>query len=140
MNTLQQAPARLGNLLVERGFLTADALDARCKNKNSSRESSCWGKLSSSRASAPKTRSLSACEEYGVPYAKLEARLCDHKIVDLLPRDYIETNLALPLFCVRDHLTVAVTEPSNVFMIEEMRALARKIFRLSPPRHEIFGG
>jgi len=62
--------------------------------------------------------------EYGVPYAKLEARLYDPKIVDVLPREYIENNLVLPLFIVRGTLTIAVSEPSNLFLIEEIRALS----------------
>ena len=40
-----------------------------------------------------------------------------------LPREYIEKNLVLPLFKIRDTLTVAVTEPSNLFLIDELRAL-----------------
>ena len=40
----------------------------------------------------------------------------DPKIVDFFPRDYIEANLVLPLFLVRDTLTVAVAEPSNLFL------------------------
>ena len=43
--------------------------------------------------------------EYGVPYAKLDARLFDPKIVDVLPREYVEKNLVLPLFLVRGVLT-----------------------------------
>jgi len=62
--------------------------------------------------------------EYGVPYAKLEARLFDPAIVDVLPREYIETNMVMPLFIVRDTLTIAVSEPSNLFLIEEVRGLA----------------
>ena len=47
-------------------------------------------------------------------------------MVDLLPRDYIEANLTLPLFLVRDTLTVAVAEPSNLFLIEELRKLTKR--------------
>ena len=40
-----------------------------------------------------------------MPYAKLEPRLADPKIVDVLPREYIEKNLVLPLFAIRGMLT-----------------------------------
>ena len=63
--------------------------------------------------------------EYGVPYAKLDARLFDPKIVDVLPREYIEKNLVLPLFVVREVLTIAVSEPSNLFLIDEIRGADR---------------
>ena len=62
--------------------------------------------------------------EYGVPYAKLEARLYDPKAVEVLPREYIENNLVLPLFVVRGVLTIAVSEPSNLFLIDEIRSLS----------------
>ena len=61
--------------------------------------------------------------EYGVPYAKLDARLLDPKVVDVLPREYVEKNLVLPLFLVRGVLTIAVSEPSNLFLIDEVRGL-----------------
>ena len=61
--------------------------------------------------------------EYGVPHAKLDARLLDPKIVDILPREYVEKNLVLPLFVVRGVLTIAVSEPSNLFLIDEIRGL-----------------
>jgi type IV pilus assembly protein PilB len=60
-----------------------------------------------------------------VPYARLEGRTYDPKVIDVLPRDYIEKNLVLPLFQVRDTLTVAVAEPSNLFQIDEIAALTR---------------
>ncbi len=60
---------------------------------------------------------------YGVPYAKLEPRIADPKIVDVLPREYIEKNLVFPLYRIRGTLTVAVTEPSNLFLIDEIRGL-----------------
>jgi type IV pilus assembly protein PilB len=53
----------------------------------------------------------------------LEARLFDPKVVDVLPREYVEKNLVLPLFKIRNVLTVAVSEPSNLFLIEELRSL-----------------
>ena len=64
--------------------------------------------------------------EYGVPYAKLETRLFDLKTLELLPREFIERNYVLPLFCIRDVLTVAVSELSNMFLIDEIRATAGK--------------
>ncbi len=76
-----------------------------------------------------------------MPYAKLEPRLADPKIVDVLPREYIEKNLVLPLFVIRGALTVAVTEPTNLFLIDELaRADASSKCRSSPPRPRTSGG
>jgi len=48
--------------------------------------------------------------EYDVPYAKLEQRLYDPEVVDILPREFLEKNLVVPLFLVENVLTVAVTD------------------------------
>src|SRR5262249_44049514 len=44
-------------------------------------------------------------------------------VLDVLPRQFIEENLVVPLFCVEKTLTVAVTEPSNLFLADEIANL-----------------
>ncbi len=61
--------------------------------------------------------------EYGVPYAKLEARLHDPKVLDVLPREYIEQESGAAAVRDRGTLTLAVAEPTNLFLIEEIRGL-----------------
>ncbi|MGC3966766.1 MAG: GspE/PulE family protein [Pirellulales bacterium] len=63
--------------------------------------------------------------EFGVPFARLELRLCDQKCADLLPREFIENNLVMPLFAIRGVMTLAMSEPSNLFLIEEVERLAK---------------
>lgn len=116
------APIRLGNILVERGILTVDQIQAALAHQSQSGKNKLLGEI---------VVDLEYCTEdqvveclaagYGVPYAKLEARLSDPKVTDLLPREYIEQNLVFPLFCIRGVLTVAVSEPSNLFLIDELR-------------------
>lgn len=50
--------------------------------------------------------------------------LFDPAVVDILPREYIEQNLVLPLFLVRGVLTIALSEPSNLFLIDEIRSIS----------------
>jgi type IV pilus assembly protein PilB len=64
------------------------------------------------------TESLAA--SYGVPFAKVNPRLADPKVVPLLSREFIERHQCLPLFLVENILTVAVSEPSNLFLLEEI--------------------
>src|SRR5687767_167730 len=121
------APPRLGNLLVERGFLTLEQLQSALSHQGQAGKSKLLGEI---------VVDLEFCTEdqvveclaagYGVPYAKLDARLSDPKIIDVLPREYIEKNLVFPLFCVRDVLTVAVSEPSNLFLLDELRSVSGK--------------
>lgn len=124
---LAEAPSLLGNILVERGFLTLDQLQAALEHQRSAGKSKLLGEILVDRDYCSEDQ-VAEClaAGYGVPYAKLESRLHDPKVVEILPPDYIERHLVLPLFCIRDVLTVAVSEPSNLFLIEELRTLTSR--------------
>ncbi|MGE0757190.1 MAG: GspE/PulE family protein [Pirellulaceae bacterium] len=127
MITAEASSPRLGNILVERGYLTLEQLHSALAHQNHLGKSKLLGEI---------VVDLEFCSEdqvveclaagYGVPYAKLDARLSDPKCLELLPRDYINRHLVFPLFCVRDVLTVAVSEPSNLFLIDELRNVTGK--------------
>ena len=52
-------------------------------------------------------------ESYGVPFVTQISRFADPKVVELLPRDFVEEHKVLPLYLVRGVLTVAVAEPDG---------------------------
>ncbi len=116
------APIRLGNILVERGYLTVDQIQAALVHQSQTGKNSLLGEIVVELEYCTEDQVVECLASgYGVPYAKLEARLYDPKVTELLPREYIEQNLVFPLFCIRDVLTVAVSEPSNLFLIDELR-------------------
>jgi type IV pilus assembly protein PilB len=118
------APRRLGDLLVVKGYLTPDDLRAALEQQKQERNK-LLGEILVELGYCTEDQIVEClAAEYGVPHAKLDARLADMKIVDVLPREYVERNLVLPLFLVRGVLTVAVSEPSNLFLIDEIRGLA----------------
>lgn len=61
---------------------------------------------------------------YGIPFARISPRIADPKVIEILPRDLLEKQNILPLFLVNGKLTVAVHEPTNVFLIEEIARLS----------------
>jgi len=63
-------------------------------------------------------------ESYGVPYAQVSPKICDAKALETLPREFLEEHTILPLFKVYSVLTVAVSEPTNVFLIDEMERIS----------------
>src|SRR5260370_34277956 len=116
---LIDAPQRLGTLLLERGYLSIEALETALARQQGSTEGKLLGEILVDLDVCTEEQIVEClAAEYGVPYAKLETRLYDPKIVDLLPREYIEANLLRPLFLVRETLTRAVAEPSNFFLID----------------------
>jgi type IV pilus assembly protein PilB len=62
----------------------------------------------------------SLAQGYGVPYARISPKIADPKIISVLPREFLEKHQVLPLFLVEGILTVAVPEPANVFLLEEI--------------------
>ncbi len=126
MSTANLAPRRLGNLLVDKGYLTSEDLESALQRQKQDGRNKLLGEILVDEEFCSEDQVVEClAEEYGVPYAKLEARLLDLKVIDVLPREYIEQNLVLPLFAVRQTLTIAISEPSNLFLIEEIRGLSK---------------
>ena len=118
-------PRRLGDLLVDRGYLSEELLQSALTHQKSGGRNKLLGEILVELEYCSEDQIVEClADEYDVPYAKLEARLHDPKVVDVLPREYIENNLVLPLFVVRGTLTVAVSEPSNLFLIDEIKSLS----------------
>lgn len=120
----QLAPARLGTWLVRKGYLTEEQLQEALALQKSEGQGRLLGEILIEAGLCTEEQVVEGLAlEYGLPFARLEARSFDPNVVDVLPRDYIERNLVLPLFLVRQTLTVAVAEPSNLFLLEEIRSL-----------------
>lgn len=119
---------RLGNLLLAKGYLSEADLQAALTHQKQQpgSQNKLLGEILVELALCTEDQVVEClAAEYGVPHAKLDARLYDPKVVELLPRDYLEQNLILPLFSVRRVLTLAVSEPSNLFLVDEVRSLTQ---------------
>ena len=126
MSTSRSAPLRLGTILIERGFVTPEQLQAGLDAQQRGARGKLLGEILVEMGCCTEDH-ISEClaTVYGVPFAKLEPRLADPGVVELLPREYIEKNLVFPLFNIRGVLTVAVTEPTNLFLLDEIRGITR---------------
>ena len=126
VSSLLEPKRRLGDLLVTRGYLSEEQLQVVLDDQRSSRGAKLLGELLVERSWASEEQVLECLAiELGLPYVKLDSRLFDAKIVDTLPRDVIEKHTVLPLFKVRNTLTVAVSEPTNVFLVEQLAEVAK---------------
>jgi len=50
--------------------------------------------------------------------------VADPKVIEVLDREFIEKHCVMPLFLVNGKLTVAVPEPANLFLIEEIEKVS----------------
>ncbi len=112
---------QLGKLLEAQGVVTAKQIKQVLAEQKEKGHRKLLGELLVEKGYCTENQIASAlASSYGVPYAQVSPKICDAKAVEILPREFIEERIILPLFKVYDVLTVAVSEPANVFLIDEV--------------------
>lgn len=112
---------QVGQILLAKGVVTQEQIDRAIDEQIARNHRQLLGEILIELGICSEDQVLEAlAEAYNLPYAKLTPRMADPKIIDLVPRDFLEKYAVLPLFKIRGVLIVAVTEPSNVFLIEEI--------------------
>ncbi|QDU96295.1 Type II secretion system protein E [Lignipirellula cremea] len=112
---------------MQRGFLTVEQLETALRRQSQPGNRKLLGEILVDLELCSEDQVVECLAmEYGVPYAKLDPRMMDLKAASLLEREYVEKNLVLPLFCIRGVLTIAVSEPANLFLIDELASLTEK--------------
>ncbi|MDG1136761.1 MAG: ATPase, T2SS/T4P/T4SS family [Phycisphaerales bacterium] len=115
------AQAPLGQLLLRRGVLSQEQLDSALKQQQGCEQRKLIGEVLVEMGLADDRTVLETlAEAYGIPFASDTARLADPKVIELLPREFLEEHGVLPMFLVRGVLTVAVSEPANLYLLEEI--------------------
>ncbi len=117
--TLQRKP--LGQLLLDKGVIQQEQLDRALAEQKQSGNKKLLGEILVELNICTEdqvTESLAQC--YGVPYARVSPRIADPKAIATLPKEFLEKHQVLPLFLVEGMLTVAIPEPANVFLLEEI--------------------
>ena len=62
-------------------------------------------------------------EQIGIPHIWLRKGLVDPKVVQLLPRDKAETYCVVPMFRVRNTLTLAMADCTAIFVIDDVASI-----------------
>ncbi len=116
---------QLGQLLLARGVVTEEQIEKALAEQKEKGHRKLLGELLVEMNYCTENQIASAlAETYDVPYAQISPKICDPKVLDILPRKFLEEHTILPLFKVNDELTVAVSEPTNVFLIDEIERIS----------------
>ena len=116
--------AQLGRLLVEKGLLTKQHLEQALEFQVQRGHKKLLGEVVVELNFVTEEQVLELLAEgYGVPFLTQPAAIADPKVVELLPKEFVEEHKVLPLFLVQDVLTVAVSEPANLYLVEEIQRL-----------------
>jgi type IV pilus assembly protein PilB len=111
----------LGQTLLDAGYIKPDQLQRALDEQRQNGNAKLLGEiLVEQRICTEEQVAECLATGHGVPFARVSPKLADPKVVPLLPREFIERNLALPLFLVDGALTVAVCDATNVFLQEEI--------------------
>jgi len=116
---------QLGQLLLDKGMVTEEQIASALEHQKESGHRKLLGEtLVELQFVTEEQVAAVLAEACGVPFARISPRLADPKAIEALPRDFIESHGVMPLFIIRDKLTVAVPEPANLFLIEEIEQVA----------------
>jgi len=111
----------IGELLVRRGVLTQDDLHRALEHQSAQQHRKLIGEVLVELELASELDVVEVlADEYGVPYIDSLAKVADPQTLEVLPRAFIEEHQVLPMFLVRNTLTVAVAELSNLYLVEEI--------------------
>jgi type IV pilus assembly protein PilB len=115
----------LGQLLIDKGVVKPEQLERALEEQKRSNHQKLLGELLvEMRFCTEDQITESLAEAYGVPYARISPRIADPKTIAILPKEFLEKHQILPLFLVEKTLTVAVSEPANVFLLEEIERIS----------------
>ena len=115
---------QLGQLLQSQGIVTAEQIKEVLSRQSDTGYKKLFGELLVEAGYCTENQIAAAlAQAYELPYAQVSPKICDAKIIDVLPRSFLEEHIILPLFKVADVLTIAISEPSNVFLIDEIERL-----------------
>lgn len=114
-------PAPLGEMLVRGGRLAPADLEEALTQQRVDGDHRLLGEILVDRGLVSEAEVAEALAEgCGLPFVRDPARIADPAVVELLPREFATQHRVLPLFLIRDVLTVAAAEPSNLHLFEEI--------------------
>lgn len=123
-NTPPSTPIRVGDLLVDRGMISPDQLSQALDYQRNSDGRKLLGNVLVELGFVSSEQVMEAvADSYGLPFAKIDASMVDTSLSEILPLEFCEKQCVLPMFLVQGRLTVAISDPANVFIAEEIGRL-----------------
>jgi type IV pilus assembly protein PilB len=123
MSPAVSAPAPLGKLLVQKRRLTEKQLE-QALTEQAKTTGERLGEILLRLGFVTEDDLVEVLgEQYSLPVVRLNRFLVDHSILDAFPQRFLEKNLVCPMFRVEDTTTVAVADPTNIFVLDEIRRL-----------------
>ncbi len=123
MSLAVSAPAPLGRLLLEKKRITEQQLQTALAEQAKSGGERLGEILLRLKYATEDDVVEVLAQQYSLPLVKLNRFLVDHAIFDAFPQRFLEKNEVCPMFRVEDVTTVAIADPTNIFVLDEIRRL-----------------
>jgi type IV pilus assembly protein PilB len=114
---------RIGDLLVQKGLIDEAQLEYALEEQQRNPFEKLGETLVRMELITEEDLLRTIADQFDIPYVMLEKGLYDPEIFDIVPVDFCERHLVLPLFKVRNTLTVAVIDPLNIFVVDSLKRL-----------------
>ncbi len=112
---------KVGEILVDSGIISAAQLANLLDQQRDCAPRQLIGELVVEQGLCTADQLVEAlARAHDIPYAKLEPGLVDENVTRILPAKFVRSHNVMPLFYVDGVLTVAVSEPTNLYLIEEI--------------------
>jgi type IV pilus assembly protein PilB len=116
---MKQMRKRLGDLLVEAGLISEDQLQAALRNKGSNQR---LGDALLQHGYITEQQLIEVLEfQLGIPHISLYRYPFDTKLFTLISKEVARRNLIIPLKIEGDRLFVAMADPMDFFVIDDLR-------------------
>lgn len=114
-------PKRLGDILIESGRLTPAQLEKALARKTPDKR---LGMVLQELGMLTEKETLETiAEQFEIPFMDSDMFLVDPLVVDLIPEQFARKNDVIPLFLVDNELTVAMSDPLDIPVVDELRRL-----------------
>ncbi|MDH4157462.1 MAG: ATPase, T2SS/T4P/T4SS family [candidate division Zixibacteria bacterium] len=130
---------KIGDLLVEKGLLTAGQLDECLKEQAVSGKR--LGEILVEKQCITESELIETISErLSIPRVSLDQMVIDPKVVQRVPVDVARRYLLIPIFEIANTLTLAMADPLNIIAIDEIKYITgRNIKRAIAAASEIKG-
>ena len=121
---LSSSERRTATLLIERGLITHDELESALEHKRESGARLGFTLISLGLVQENQLAHILS-QHFGVPTVNLSEVDLDPKLLKLVPADFATKHLVLPLHRRGRTLVVAMSEPSNLNVIDDLKFITR---------------
>ena len=120
---------QLGEILIERGVITEKQLKSAQLYSKQSNVSLADAIVKFGFASENQV-TIGLSKHFAIPYASKENGILspekDQNLQEIIPEKFARENMVLPLFVENNELAIALYDPTNVFLIENIKMMSGK--------------